>query len=128
MNLDFIRAHCMSLPATTEQIQWKVDLVFKIGGKMYCVAPTEGDYGGPSFKASDDDFLELIEREGIIPAPYLARAKWVKLEAFDTLPRAELKQHLTRAYELVKAGLSKKVQAELDQPKKPAAKKKHAAR
>lgn len=123
MNLDFIRAHCMSLPGTTEQIQWKIDLVFKIGGKMYCVAPTEGDYGGPSFKASDEEFLELIEREGIVPAPYMARAKWVKLEAFDTLPRAELKQRLTRAHELVKARLPKKVQAELDQPRKASKKK-----
>lgn len=128
MSLDIIRAHCMSLPGTTEQIQWKIDLVFKIGGKMYCVAPIEGGYGGPAFKASEEEFAELVEREGIIPAPYMARAKWVKLEEFQTLPRAELKQRLTRAYELVKAGLTKKAQAELAGAslKKTAVKKKRA--
>ena len=38
MNVDWVRAHCLALPHTTEQILWGDDLVFKIGGKMYAVA------------------------------------------------------------------------------------------
>ena len=36
-----VRAVCMSLPDTTETVQWGCDLVFKVGGKMYAVTPLE---------------------------------------------------------------------------------------
>jgi predicted DNA-binding protein (MmcQ/YjbR family) len=38
---------------------------------------------------SPEDFEELIERPGIIPAPYSARATWVALETFDAMQRKE---------------------------------------
>ncbi|MEO5926930.1 MAG: MmcQ/YjbR family DNA-binding protein [Bryobacteraceae bacterium] len=114
MNLAWLRAHCLSLPHTTEQIQWGDHLLFKIGGKMYAGTSVEGGDAGMSFKVSPEDFEELVERPGIIPAPYLARAKWIALEHEDAMPRAELKQRLTRSYELVKLGLTKKVRLELE--------------
>jgi predicted DNA-binding protein (MmcQ/YjbR family) len=60
-----------------------------------------------------EDFEELIERPGVIPAPYIARAKWVALETFDAMPCKELEPRLKRAYELVFAKLPKKTQREL---------------
>jgi predicted DNA-binding protein (MmcQ/YjbR family) len=113
MNLAWLRTHCLSLPHTTEQIQWGNVLLFKIGGKMYAATSADGGDAGVSFKCTPEEFEELIERPGIIPAPYLARAKWVALEHPDAMPRAELKQRLTRSYELVKSGLTKKAQAAL---------------
>jgi predicted DNA-binding protein (MmcQ/YjbR family) len=115
MNLAWLRAQCLSLPHSTEQIQWGDHLLYKIGGKMYAATSVEGGDAGVSFKCSPEDFDELVERPGIIPAPYLARAKWVALEHADAMSRAELKQRLTRSYELVKSGLTKKAQAELAQ-------------
>jgi predicted DNA-binding protein (MmcQ/YjbR family) len=41
MTLQQIRDVCMSLPKVTEQIQGGKDLVFKVGGKMFCVCCTE---------------------------------------------------------------------------------------
>lgn len=117
MNLEFLRAHCLSLPYTTEQIQWGSTLLFKVGGKMYAATDADKADAGVGFKCSPEEFEELIERPGIIPAPYLARAKWVALEHPDAMPRAELKQRLTRSYELVKSSLTKKAQAELAQPR-----------
>src|SRR5688572_18872952 len=38
MNLETLRKHCLAFPGATEQIQWGADLVFKVGGKMFCVA------------------------------------------------------------------------------------------
>lgn len=113
MNLEWLRAHCLSLPHTTEQIQWGDHLLFKIGGKMFAATSVDGGDAGMSFKCSPEEFEELIERPGIIPAPYLARAKWVALEHTEAMPRAELNKRLTRSYELVKAGLTKKAQAAL---------------
>ena len=116
MDIEFIRRHCLSLPHTTEQIQWGYDLVFKIAGKMYAVTPTEPAPVWLSFKCSPDDFAELTERQGIRPAPYMARAQWVALEAADTLTPEELRLYLRRSYDLVVAKLPKKVQATLKKP------------
>ncbi|MCU1336913.1 MAG: hypothetical protein JWO19_2494 [Bryobacterales bacterium] len=120
MNVDWVRAHCLALPHTTEQILWGDDLVFKIGGKMYAVvvltAPSHKVV--MSFKCTPEVFAELIELPGIIPAPYSARMHWVALEREDALPRAEIKRLIRQSYDLVFAKLPKKKQAELMKPAK----------
>ena len=103
----------MSLPHATEQVLWKIDLVFKIGGKMFATLVLEPGPVCLAFKCSPEDFDDLIERHGIIPAPYSARAKWVALESFEAMARTELEPRLKRAYELVLAQLPKKTQREL---------------
>lgn len=113
MDIEWIRRHCLSLPHTTETVQWADDLVFKIGGKMYAVAPLEPRRPWLSFKCSPDTFGELVERVGIIPAPYLARAQWVALETEDALSRTEIKKLLRAAYDQVLAKLPRKTQAAL---------------
>jgi len=113
MDHDFLRRHCKTFPGTTEQVQWGNDLVFKVGGKMYAVSSLEPAPVCLSFKCSADDFADLTERPGIIPAPYLARAQWVALENDDALSAAELKKYLRRSYDLVRAKLPKKLQAGL---------------
>ncbi|HUI43001.1 MAG TPA: MmcQ/YjbR family DNA-binding protein [Terriglobia bacterium] len=113
MEIEWIRKHCLSLPHTTEHVQWGSDLVFKVGGKMYAVAPTEPAPVCLSFKCSDETFAELVERDGVIPAPYLARAKWVALENEGALPAPEIKRLLSHAYEVVFAKLPKRTQAAL---------------
>ena len=113
MQLDAVRRHCLSFPHVTETVQWGSDLVFKIGWKMFAVSATEPAKVCMSFKCSPEDFAELTEHHGIIPAPYLARMQWVALEFEDALPAAELKRLLRQAYDLVFAKLPKKKQAEL---------------
>jgi predicted DNA-binding protein (MmcQ/YjbR family) len=116
MTLESLRRLCLSFPGATEQIQWGADLVFKVGGKMFCVARTDDDRTAGvamSFKCDDETFAELVEREGIVPAPYMARAKWVGLQEFDTLPARELTPLLRQAYDLVAARLSKSAQTAL---------------
>jgi predicted DNA-binding protein (MmcQ/YjbR family) len=103
----------MKLPHTTEEVLWGGDLVFKIGGKMYAVAALEPGKVHLSFKCSVENFADLVERESIIPAPYLARHHWVALQTEDAVPSAELKRLLGEAYELVLAKLPKKAREEL---------------
>ena len=110
MTLQRIREICLAMPGATEQIQWGSDLVFKIGGKMFCVACTEPvapSKVAMSFKCDDETFAELVERDGVLPAPYLARAKWVALQQFDTLDASQLLPLITRAFEIVSAKLPK---------------------
>lgn len=114
MDLETVRQFCLSLPRVTEGIQWGNNLLFRIGGKMFCVVALDPDHGvRMSFKCSDERFAELLEREGVSPAPYLARARWVALQDYNTLPAPELRQCLGEAYELVLARLPKKQQEQL---------------
>lgn len=109
-----IRDYLASLPAATLSVQWGDDHVFKVGGKMFAVmrAPDSPEQI-ISFKAGDDSFAILTEMEGIIPAPYLQRAKWVRLDRLSRLPAAELRAYLARAHAIVAAGLTRKLRAEL---------------
>jgi predicted DNA-binding protein (MmcQ/YjbR family) len=116
MDIEWVRRHCLSFPHATEQVQWGNDLVLKVGGKMFAVAPLEPAPVCLSFKCAPEMFRDLIERPGVKPAPYMARAYWVALENEDALPRAEIKKLLRQSYELVFEKLTKKVKAELGHP------------
>jgi len=113
IDADWIRAICLALPGVTEQIQWGCDLVFKVGGKMFAVVPLEPAPVVMSFKVPDEEFPELTERLGVIPAPYMARAKWVALETESALPRLEIERLLKLSHSLVLAKHSKKMQAKI---------------
>jgi len=115
--VESIRKLCMSFPHSTEQIQWGYDLVFKIAGKMFAITPLEPAPVFLTIKASDESFAELTERPGIIPAPYLARAKWVALERADAVSPAELASLLRNSYDLVVARLPAKTRAALSSAK-----------
>lgn len=113
MDVDWIRRYCLSLPHTTETVQWGNNLVFKIAGKIYAIAALEPGEHCLSLKCTPEEFADLVERKGIDPAPYLARAHWVALQSEDALPRGEIKRLLRQAYELVFAKLPRKTQAAL---------------
>ena len=128
MNTELTREHCMSLPHATENVQWGADLCFKIGGKMFAVMCLEPSTNVLSFKCTPESFVELQEIEGIVPAPYMARAQWVSLQRWDALRDDELRGLLQTAYELIFAKLTKKTQEELKAGKveRPESKKKVA--
>jgi len=113
MDNDAVRKFCLAMPHATESVQWGNDLVMKIGGKIFAVMALDPSSVWLSFKSTPEDFAELTERPGIIPAPYVARYHWVALEKKDALTTAQLKDHLRRSYELVLENLPKKARAKL---------------
>jgi predicted DNA-binding protein (MmcQ/YjbR family) len=113
MTIEAVREYCLSFPHATESIQWGNDLVLKVGGKMFAVMVLEPARVWISFKCTPEDFAELTERPGIIPAPYAARYHWVALESKDALTNSELKDRLRESYDLVFTKLTKKVRAAL---------------
>jgi len=108
MNIDQLRKICLGFPGATEHIQWEDDLLFKVGGKMFAITPLEPARLWLSLKADPEEFAELIERPGIIPAPYLARAKWIAIESAEALPPMEVVDLLRKSYALVLAKLPHK--------------------
>ena len=115
MDIESTRAFCLSFPHVTEEVLWGNDLVFKIGGKMFAVIGLDSASDHcMSFKCTPEKFAELIERNGIVPAPYVARYHWVALESFDALREKELKALLRNSYDLVIEKRPKKKKAELE--------------
>jgi predicted DNA-binding protein (MmcQ/YjbR family) len=119
MDAEGLRSFLLSLPDVAETMQWGDNLVYwvgdkAIGGKMFALASLEPDHGAVlSFAAGPERFAELVEREGLFPAPYLARAHWVAVERWNTVPAAELKELLRHARELVCEKLPARTRAAL---------------
>jgi predicted DNA-binding protein (MmcQ/YjbR family) len=127
MDIDSIRNYCLSLPHATEDIQWGNDLLFRISGKIFAGMSLDPPHS-LSFKCTPEKFDELIEFEGIIPAPYTARNKWVMLERLDALNDSEIKGLIKNSYEMIFSKLPKKTQAGLGAATKPAATRKRPRR
>jgi predicted DNA-binding protein (MmcQ/YjbR family) len=122
MDASWVRDLCLSFPSVTEHMIWGNDLTFKVGGKMFAHAVLEPAPVWLSFKTSPDNFFELTERPNIIPAPYLARAKWIALETKDALSSAELSALIREAYDIIVAKLPKKTSDSLTAAKPPRSK------
>lgn len=127
MDIDSIRSYCLSLPHATEDIQWGNDLLFRISGKIFAGMSLDPPHS-LSFKCTPEKFDELIEFEGIIPAPYTARNKWVMLERLDALNDSEIKGLIKNSYEMIFSKLTKKAQAELSSTKPAAPGKRRSKR
>ena len=129
MDSESVRAHCLSFPHATENVQWGNDLLFKIAGKMFAVMALEGPVKYiMSFKCTEEKFNELIEQEGMDPAPYMARNKWVAIERLDVLSDKELKSLLRKSYDLVVEKLPKRVREQLGGPTTAATRPKKSSR
>lgn len=130
MTADRLRAYLLTLPHVVETMQWGANLVFwtgdkAIGGKMFALINLEDD--GPErrrvtnhalmmYAAGPVRYPELLELEGILPAPYMARIHWVAVERWDVFTPAEWHRELRAAYDITLAKLPKKVLAALALP------------
>src|ERR1700704_939462 len=113
--IDWVRVFCLSLPHATEDVKWEHNLLFRIASKMFCIANLEPGMSPTRivYKCTPEKFAELVEIEGIIPAPYMARNHWVAMTNMDALRQPEIKELIQSSYQLVFEKLPKKKQAEL---------------
>jgi predicted DNA-binding protein (MmcQ/YjbR family) len=124
MDNERIRAFCLDLPHVTETVNWGHDLVFwvgdrDIGGKMFAVTDLDATGSGVlSFHCGAARFHELLEIEGIVPAPYSARAFWVMVERWEVLRLREYEDELRRAHMLIYEKLPKRTKTVLAMPEK----------
>lgn len=115
MNETALRQIC-AWPGVTWDIKWGGDLVGSVAGKMFCcLGLADPAPYRLSFKVEDERFLELTDRQGFSPAPYLARAHWVSVDDPAKLAADEVRTFLRTAYELVRTKLPKRVQRALEE-------------
>ncbi len=107
MNADLLRAALLKLPHVTESLQWGDNLVFwvgdkAIGGRMFALVDLGGAQRGViSYAAGKERFDELLELDGISPAPYLARAHWVAVANWSVFGHTQWIAELTTAHQIV---------------------------
>ena len=123
MDAERARAFLLTLPHVVETQQWGDNLVFwtgdkAIGGKMFCLINLDDDGGVVSYVAGPERFHELLERDGLYPAPYMARIFWVAAERWTALRDAEWKDELRSAHEITLCKLPAKVREVLAMPAK----------
>lgn len=128
MDNERIRAICLGLPNVVETVNWGHHLVYwvgdrDIGGKMFAMTDLDGTGTGVLwFHAGAERFHELIETDGIVPAPYLAKAGWVTVERWDVLRSREYEEELGRSHALIYAKLPKRTKTVLAMPEEERAK------
>jgi predicted DNA-binding protein (MmcQ/YjbR family) len=122
MDVERVRAFCLELPHVVETRQWGDSLLFwvgdkAIGGKMFAVVDLgRGDNGVIWYSADPEHFAELVEMEGIVPAPYLARLHWVSVEQWGVHRNSVWEEELRAAHALKLASLPAKTKAVLALP------------
>src|SRR6187401_1020572 len=113
MNIEDIQHICRKLKAVTEDIKWEHDLVFSVGGKMFCVVGLDQSPTSASFKVKEEAFEEISNWPGFKPAPYVAKYKWVLIEDINKMKKVDWKKYLQQSYELVRDKLSLKLRKQL---------------
>lgn len=121
MNADLARTFLLSLPHVVETLQWGETLVFwigdkAIGGKMFALLALDAGAGSrdspvASFSAGPEQFPDLLEREDLLPAPYMARIHWVAAARWSALTTTEWRSLLSSAHALTSAKLSPRARA-----------------
>ncbi len=130
MAISELREICLTFPGVTEDIKWTDHLCFNIGGKMFLVTSPDNVPVSASFKTSDEDFETLSNRQGFIPAPYMARNKWIFVDDIKRFSKREWEKYLKLSYSMIASRLPLCVQKEIANSiaiSKPAPKKKKVA-
>jgi predicted DNA-binding protein (MmcQ/YjbR family) len=101
MNVDSVRDYCLSFPQARENLQWGEDLCFKVAGKIFVVLSLSSIPPSLCFKCTPEKFAELCEQEGITPAPYVGRYKWVLVKGLDALHDDDARDLIRQSYDMV---------------------------
>lgn len=121
MNAETAREFLLRLPHVVETEQWG-GLVFwvgdkAIGGKMFVMMNLDGNQVPIFYPAGQERMAALLEVDGMVPAPYMARIYWVAAERWGVFRNAEWESELRAAHELTYEKLPPRVKANLALPK-----------
>lgn len=122
MDAERLRTYLLTLPYVVETLQWGANLVFwigdkAIGGKMFALINLDEDGRAViSFSAGPELYADLLEIEGLIPAPYMARIHWIAAERWNVFRASEWEAHLLHAHQITFAKLSARTRAVLALP------------
>jgi len=109
VNFEPLRRYCASLPGAVVDVKWGTQECHCVGTRMFAVFTIDRSRATAlSFKSDPERFLELTDVPGIVPAPYLARGRWVQVRDPRALAPAQARSLLARSHALVLAKLTRR--------------------
>lgn len=116
MNVEELRLFCLQLKGATESFPFDEEtLVFKVMNKMFAIVPLESSHASISLKCNPERAVELREEyEGIQPGWHLNKTHWNSVNA-ESVPPKLVTELIEHSYNLIVAGLTKKLRAELEE-------------
>lgn len=117
MNVESLREYCLKKPGVTEDFPFdETTLVFKVVGKMFALTGLFAENFTVNLKCDPALAIELREKyDGVKPGWHMNKIHWNTV-SFDSgeIPTRVLLEMVDASYELVKKGLSKKLQETLN--------------
>ena len=118
MNIQQLYEFCLSKKGVTEHFPFDEDtLVFKVGGKMFCLTSLqqwEKDEPSLNLKCDPDRAEELrAEYEAIQPGYHMSKKHWNTVRFHSDVNDKMMCKLINDSYDLVFSSLTKKIQAEI---------------
>ncbi len=119
MNIQQIYEYCLSKKGVTEHFPFDEDtLVFKVGGKMFCLTSlSKWEEGNPSLnlKCNPEKAIELrAQFEAIQPGYHMSKVHWNTVYLNQDVSDRKIVYLINHSYELVMASLPKKIKQEIE--------------
>jgi predicted DNA-binding protein (MmcQ/YjbR family) len=120
MNIQQLYEFCLSKKGVTEHFPFDEDtLVFKVGGKMFCLTSLKRfEDGTPSMnlKCNPERAEELrAEYEAIAPGYHMSKVHWNSVDFNKDVSNKMICELINHSYDLVFKSLSKKIQSEINE-------------
>ena len=115
MNIEEYRNYCLKLPGVTETFPFdKKTLVYKVMGKMFALTDVDS-FESFNAKCQPEECIEFREQySGINPGYHMNKKHWNTISTDGSVPDELMYQLIKTSYELVVAGLTKKLKEELE--------------
>ena len=118
MNIQQLYEFCLSKKGVTEHFPFDEDtLVFKVGGKMFCLTSLkEWEKGTPALnlKCDPEKALELrAEYDAIQPGYHMSKVHWNTVSFHQDVSDKIMVELINHSYDLVFKSLTKKLQHEI---------------
>lgn len=118
MNIQQLYEFCQAKKGVTEHFPFDEDtLVFKVGGKMFCLASLKRFEEGEPFlnlKCNPERALELREQyEAIKPGYHMSKVHWNSVYLNGDVSNKLVVELINHSYDLVFNSLTKKLQEEI---------------
>ncbi len=117
MNIESLRAYCLSIHAVTEDFPFDEDvLVFRVAGKIFLLTSITKKPLQFNVKADPDTIIEMREQFDCVIAGYHMNKKhWNSVVVDGSVSDKKLQEWIKQSYDCIVAGLPKKERAKLDQ-------------
>lgn len=119
MNIQQLYEYCLAKKGVTEHFPFDEDtLVFKVGGKMFCLTSLkkwEEENPSLNLKCDPERALELrAQFEAVQPGYHMSKVHWNTVAFNGDISDKMIIELINHSYELVFASLSKKIKQEIE--------------